>query len=598
MRRSHRCSRAVAGLILLALLTAACSGDGGFEGLSTASTPGPTTSLPASTTTPDSVTSTTSPISTSAPTSTTSAPTTTTTGATEAELQAFVPVLTRSGEADVTEPPMDPSVVDRSRDVTLSPGFVETLGLSRGSSTVVLDLFDDTRVVAAGEYRDSFDAGFTWQGKPVDGTGDVLVVVRNGEMTAHVSVPGGAYEIRPLQDGRHSIVQFDPTGDIPDDHVQLPSDLPAPAPDRGGSRAPGGQTVVDIMVLWTPAAEAKLGGADNIRAEVDLMVLQANAAYENSDIDVRLRLAASRRVGYTEAPAPADQTSSSALGDLMNLTCVDGWPWNDCPRNTLLDGVHEIRDDKGADLVALIVERDDFGGLAWSPGSPHEALAFSVIDVDFATSNVTFAHEVSHNLSAGHDRGASQAGPGDYANYAAGHVEDGVYRTVMAYWSACPNDCPRALYYSSPDISVEVAGTVFTTGSDRENNSRAINEFGPEVALYRERVDTSDRDRDGVADSIDICPDDRDPDQIDTDADGAGDACDADDDGDEIADTDDAFPLQFSVCNGLPATILGSRAEDVIEGTDGDDVIMGLGGGDQIDGLAGHDHICGGGGND
>lgn len=54
---------------------------------------------------------------------------------------------------------------------------------------------------------------------------------------------------------------------------------------------------------------------------------------------------------------------------------------------------------------------------------------------------------------------------------------------------------------------------------------------------------TVDRDGDGVADRADNCPSVANPTQVDTDADGQGDACDVDDDNDSINDTSDSCPL-------------------------------------------------------
>ena len=53
----------------------------------------------------------------------------------------------------------------------------------------------------------------------------------------------------------------------------------------------------------------------------------------------------------------------------------------------------------------------------------------------------------------------------------------------------------------------------------------------------------ADTDGDGVADESDNCPSISNSDQIDTDSDGLGNACDADDDGDGVVDTLDPFPL-------------------------------------------------------
>jgi len=55
-------------------------------------------------------------------------------------------------------------------------------------------------------------------------------------------------------------------------------------------------------------------------------------------------------------------------------------------------------------------------------------------------------------------------------------------------------------------------------------------------------------------------------------------------------------------CHGVPATIVGTRGNDVgpddIVGTSGRDVIDGLGGNDVIDGRGGRDLVCGGPGRD
>ena len=55
-------------------------------------------------------------------------------------------------------------------------------------------------------------------------------------------------------------------------------------------------------------------------------------------------------------------------------------------------------------------------------------------------------------------------------------------------------------------------------------------------------VESDDLDDDGVDDSDDLCPGFPDPAQLDTDGDGTGDGCDADDDGDGIPDSTDVCP--------------------------------------------------------
>ena len=52
------------------------------------------------------------------------------------------------------------------------------------------------------------------------------------------------------------------------------------------------------------------------------------------------------------------------------------------------------------------------------------------------------------------------------------------------------------------------------------------------------------------------------------------------------------------LCQGTPATIVGTSGDDVLGGTPGDDVIVALGGDDIVNGNGGDDIICGNGGDD
>jgi len=106
---------------------------------------------------------------------------------------------------------------------------------------------------------------------------------------------------------------------------------------------------------------------------------------------------------------------------------------------------------------------------------------------------------------------------------------------------------------TSPDVSCEQGDTHATYRIHNPEPGEWIVElFGLDVPLGGEDVTVvvstahSDTDADGVADGADNCPLVANADQLDTDGDGLGNACDPDDDGDGILDSVDACPLEDS----------------------------------------------------
>gem|GEM_PF-1204322 len=91
--------------------------------------------------------------------------------------------------------------------------------------------------------------------------------------------------------------------------------------------------------------------------------------------------------------------------------------------------------------------------------------------------------------------------------------------------------------------------------SDSTNES-----FLPDGAYYF-TIEFGDKDEDGIFDEDDNCLKTANPDQVDTDADGFGDACDADDDDDGTADTNDAFPQNANETVDSDGDGLGNNAD-------------------------------------
>lgn len=96
---------------------------------------------------------------------------------------------------------------------------------------------------------------------------------------------------------------------------------------------------------------------------------------------------------------------------------------------------------------------------------------------------------------------------------------------------------PVTTSFSFSNLDTSVDNTVTIVARDLMGNESPLST--PLVI----QTEASDRDDDGIIDDLDNCPDASNPQQTDTDGDGLGNLCDADDDGDTVADAVDAFPL-------------------------------------------------------
>ena len=108
--------------------------------------------------------------------------------------------------------------------------------------------------------------------------------------------------------------------------------------------------------------------------------------------------------------------------------------------------------------------------------------------------------------------------------------------------------------------------------TDSERNTSKISR---RVIVVNEDMDTdADADADGITDSNDNCVNEANSDQLDTDGDNIGDACDLDDDGDGVLDSQDAFPLDVTESIDSDLDGIGDNADtddDNDSVLDGDD---------------------------
>ncbi len=225
------------------------------------------------------------------------------------------------------------------------------------------------------------------------------------------------------------------------------------------------ESVLDVLILYTSDVEDRYNGVDGVLAQASASVVSANLGFENSSVDIRLRLKGVEKIDYVE--------SSEDMSDDLNFI-------------TDSSDVAALRNESGADLVCLfrLLTVDNVVGVAWlledEAGKPERA--FSVTTAGAALSSMVFQHEIGHNLGGAHDRENTESG-GLYP-FSHGHRFNGSdgaeYRTVMAY---APGQ--RINYFSNPSIEYLGAATGVAEGDDAADNARTFNDIASSVESYR-----------------------------------------------------------------------------------------------------------------
>jgi len=349
------------------------------------------------------------------------------------------------------------------------------------ADAINLNIFNDTLLVAEKDrVVDNVQGHSAWVGH-IQGEPDSEVILASIGKAISGTIKrgnGDVYEILSNGDDTHTVRQIDPKKILPHKHpipdVEIdPALAKAPASSEAETAAneppmaaAETNTVIDLMVVYTPKARANAGGASGIQAKIVKAVEAANQAYINSKVHMKLNLVRMAEVSYTESGDMA-----RTLNDLRGT------------KDGKMDIVHSWRNQYGADQVALVSADANYCGIAYQMtrlSSSFAPYAFAVVHDDskaYCLAAQTLAHELGHNQGNAHDR-ANSSFAGIYS-YSYGHrlCQSGGFRTIMAY--ACsgatriPNFANPSVYYNGKPTGINPNTSPSTAAADAWSMEKA-----------------------------------------------------------------------------------------------------------------------------
>lgn len=300
---------------------------------------------------------------------------------------------------------------------------------------------------------------FVWRGKLRSGkfTGDVVLTFNKGFVSGLIYSPDAVYEIAPKGD-KNILIELDQTlfppcaGEIdPESSLTQRVTVPSGSVDSGDR--------IDVLVLYTAAVRTSAGGDTQAQTIAQQAIAATNTAYINSKIRQRVRLVGSELTALNE--------TGSFNSELSNLRADSA--------------ANARRDQLKADLVDMLTNSTAACGIGYlmgsQPGNP--SFGFTVTARTCAVGNLSFAHELGHNMGSQHN---PENGSGPTYPYGFGHYVNGSFRTVMSYSDPCTSGCTRVAHFSNPIINFNGQATGIDNARD---NARSINNTADSIANYR-----------------------------------------------------------------------------------------------------------------
>ena len=357
----------------------------------------------------------------------------------------FVPVATASEPNGTVAGARKGRLVEIARNEL--PGVRDQVTRG-GTGRLLLNVDAELELGVAVERTSPTRWGYSLSGR-IDraAVGFVTLVVHDEAVAGAIWTPEASYEVVHLGGGVHAVRE------VTDDGHECGGAVAASRtrfvwPES--THTAEANTVVDVLVVWTPQREDEAGGVDAVRAEIELGIAYTNDAFERSGAFVSLNLVGAEPAPDYEEPEVDDASDHTRI----NLDRLKN------PDDGHMDAVHLRRDVLGADLVSLATHV--------GRGRAQVLDAFSVS----GRSPGTVAHEFGHNFGLLHERAITRSRLLQH-----GYVvlrERRCTWTIMAYGTACArhrgivrDDIPL---FSSPVLFHPIDGA--RLGLSRFSNQR------------------------------------------------------------------------------------------------------------------------------
>jgi peptidyl-Asp metalloendopeptidase len=360
---------------------------------------------------------------------------------------------------------------------------------------LTLNLFDDVLAIVSPDVIEQWsESEYSWLGKSARQGDQATIEIdkTSGFIFATIWVDRVPYRLEWIGDDWYRLSQIDTS--VLQDHPPG-ADL-RPPPDEKGEAAVDASvqnflsqnagvssttdiSYIDLLIVYTAAARERAGSHQKMLAEIRTAVNNTNQSFRDSGIRARVRLAA-----VSEVWMPDDTTHAQALLSVKDLGNRHGTT------------INRLRARYGADIVGLVgLYRDNFCGIGFVMETVSEAFRshayFTVNQGNCLGANLSFQHEIGHNMGASHDRFVIETIVDKPYNYSYGYVNpadnrktwDDFWRTTMAYKDSCEN-CQRISRWSSPDSLFWDNPMGVASGDDAADNVRALNNTAPTVARF------------------------------------------------------------------------------------------------------------------